>query len=335
MNRYPLAREADDIEYIEANVVPLEPVDKKRQSSAEESVVGKKARKKDTSELINLRLLNATESQQHEDEITSFMQSDSIFVYNRVPYKGVANPKQEAVRMPSQTEHKVFTFDCEGPPPQKVEILYPVELFPNNFINAETEDGNRLKCVVLLTANGLIYVSSVKAELRLCNILYAGTPFDAANTSKIRWERSVLPKNLVPNNWGSFAVSDRVIFDKLQKYAALLDTHRKECNVVSTSTLNLTGAAVGLKDTDVETAAIPKEQSNSFDLFMADCQLFKGEPHQFRANLILRALRWYHQEGLPTPSNFRQMCSSIHNNMKGGDHSHAIYIMETYLGGCK
>lgn len=153
-------------------------------------------------------------------KISEGLRNNSALIYTKYPLTKTT----KAERFPVATAIQVYTL----PTTTGVDFEYPSSEFPNGFVSFQDEAGERWKCVALWDGSAIIYVACVNAEVRLCGVLYTGS-----KEGKVRWKEAVEARNNIPNNFGSFAVSDRVLLDRRKaQWPATLKALRESCNGV-------------------------------------------------------------------------------------------------------
>lgn len=153
---------------------------------------------------ITFERISPTQYKLNEVAIKDGLRSNDVEIYTKYP-GGKPIP---AERFPSATPFTVFTLPAFT---GAVDLVYKVEDFPASFVSFQDKQGERWKTVALWDnlAKKIIYVANVNAEIRLCSELYTGS-----SKGKVRWEKAVEPRNNIPSNFGSFAVSDRVLIER-------------------------------------------------------------------------------------------------------------------------
>lgn len=170
---------------------------------------------------VTFERISSTMYKQNEAAIKSGLQSNEAFIYTKYPGgKPVA-----AERFASSVPFNVFTLPAFA---GNVDLVYRTEDFPLSFVSFQDRNGERWKAVALWDneKKKIFYVCNVNAEIRLCSELYTGS-----SKGKVRWEKAVEPRNNIPSNFGSFAVSDRVLLDRRKAHwPEALKKLREGCN---------------------------------------------------------------------------------------------------------
>lgn len=140
----------------------------------------------------------------------------------------------DAERFPSSTDQNIFVLDGNFSDDfnyETVDIDFPVDHFPAGFVGMFDASGRRWKCVPLWNGKEIKYIVNVAAEIRLCGSLFAGS----TKGGKVRWDKAVVPNNLIPGKFGSFCVSDKVLLERRKSaWPAQLKQHQDNCNIIIT-----------------------------------------------------------------------------------------------------
>ena len=163
---------------------------------------------------------------EHQDAIKSGLRGNVLQILPRFPLKGTL----EAERFPSSSDQKVFTLDGYDASSSfdNVDFIFPVEEFPAGFIDMKDKSGRRWKCVAYWNGECVQYIVNVAAEIRLCGNLFAGS----TKGGKVRWDKAVVPNNLIPGKFDKFAVSDKVLLERRKSaWPAQLKQHQEDCNI--------------------------------------------------------------------------------------------------------
>lgn len=208
---FPCDRESDvesDIDMPDMSELTQKKKPAKNKSAVEKEEAGtQKAVEKVAKPVVTFQKIDAAEYSQHEETIKSFLkESKDRDIHFKFPKTGT----MKAQRHPTASDITVFTLP--GKSFDGVDFEYPSAEFPKGFVNFTDNDGNRLKCVPYWDGKRVIYILNEKAEVRLCAHLFAGS----TKGGKVRWDRGVMPLNLIPGKFSEFAVSDKVLLHKLK-----------------------------------------------------------------------------------------------------------------------
>lgn len=159
------------------------------------------------------------------EKIKAGLRNDDIQVMSKFP----AQQTIKAKRCPASHDFKIFTVAKPKEKQENAEYVFPLEDFPSGFINAIDDFGRRWKCVAVWTGIEVVYIVNIAAEIRLCGSLFSGT----TKGGKVRWDKAVAPLNLIPGKFDSFAVSDKVLFERRKvTWPNQLKEHQKQCNIL-------------------------------------------------------------------------------------------------------
>lgn len=200
--------------------------------------------------VVTFQKIDPTEYALHEETIKSCLkESKDQEIHFKFPKTGTI----KAQRHPTPSDILVYTLPAvkyDG-----VDFEYPSTEFPKGFVNFTDTEGNRLKCVPYWNGKRIIYILNEKAEVRLCANLFAGS----TKGGKVRWDRGVMPLNLIPGRFSEFAVSDKVLLHKLKgQYPELLRAYNATFTAPSSpSKINAPLSAIKLltPKQDIETNA--------------------------------------------------------------------------------
>lgn len=170
--------------------------------------------------------LSAAVYDANQEEIKKALRGNVGQLYYRFPCKVTL----EVQRFPAATDFKVFTLpQYDAKSSESVEFVYPVEEFPGGFIDMKDNSGRRWKCVAFWNGTSIQYISNIGAEIKLCGHLFAGT----TKGGKVRWDKAVVPNNLIPGKFEKFCVSDKVLFDRRKSaWPEQLKQHQDACGIV-------------------------------------------------------------------------------------------------------
>jgi len=161
----------------------------------------------------------------NETVIKGALRSQQADIFVKYPVNTTA---VHGTRFSTPSPIKVFTHP-EHVGGGQVQLEFDEQDFPAGFVDFHDEAGNRWKCVALWTGEKLIYISNMQAEIALCGKLYAGSTAGG----KVRWDKAVVPLNMIPGKFDKFVVSDRVLFDRRKKqWPAQLQEIQQQCNIV-------------------------------------------------------------------------------------------------------
>jgi hypothetical protein len=163
----------------------------------------------------------------NQDVIKAGLRGASVKIHFKFPAKGTI----DAERFPASTEQNIFVLpDYKGDDTglDNYDLNFPVEDFPSGFVGMFDASGRRWKCVAYWNGNEVKYIVNVAAEIRLCGNLFAGS----TKGGKVRWDKAVVPNNLIPGKFGSFAVSDKVLLERRKSaWPAQLKQHQENCGI--------------------------------------------------------------------------------------------------------
>ena len=199
---------------------------------------------------VTFERISPTQYKLNEVAIKDGLRSNDVEIYTKYP----GGKPMPAERFPSATPFTVFTLPAFT---GAVDLVYKVEDFPASFVSFQDKQGERWKTVALWDniAKKIIYVANVNAEIRLCSELYTGS-----SKGKVRWEKAVEPRNNIPSNFGSFAVSDRVLIER--RKAHWPDALKKLRETCSTGVIEKKDSPVAEEASDEKAAAKPKQRKN-------------------------------------------------------------------------
>lgn len=192
---FPVARDSEESD-VDDTVEQVEQTSDKTSNPA-------KAPKAPKPEIVFERISPA-DYKKNESAIKDGLRSNEAEIYTKFP-GGKPIP---AERFPAATTLSVFVLPAYS---GSVEFVYRPDDFPGSFVSFQDKQGERWKCVALWDdeKKKIVYVANIQAEIRLCSELYTGS-----SKGKVRWEKAVEPRNNIPSNFGSFAVSDRVLLER-------------------------------------------------------------------------------------------------------------------------
>lgn len=181
-------------------------------------------------ETVRVVPISQTVYDANQETIKAGLRGPKSKIHHKFPAKGTI----DAERFPSSTDQNIFVLDgmvSENGNLESVDIDFPVDYFPAGFVGMFDASGRRWKCVPLWTGSEIKYIVNVAAEIRLCGNLYAGS----TKGGKVRWDKAVVPNNLIPGKFGSFCVSDKVLLERRKSaWPAQLKQHQDNCGITVT-----------------------------------------------------------------------------------------------------
>lgn len=213
-------------------------------------------------ELIPFEEISPEMYAENIEVIKTGLRSDDISVMSKFP----ASQTIKAKRCPASHDFKIFTVGKPKEKQENAEYVFPLEDFPSGFINAIDDFGRRWKCVAVWTGTEVAYVVNIAAEIRLCGSLFSGT----TKGGKVRWDKAVAPLNLIPGKFDSFAVSDKVLFERRKvTWPNQLKEHQKQCNILLSDPpvrSKKRSRPVMKKDTEMELESEPEKKMTPLKL---------------------------------------------------------------------
>jgi hypothetical protein len=216
--------ESDDMSGMEedTSIFGIPPMDVEELEEPADSAEPMISKNKDG--FVSFTRIKASIYEANQETIKTALRSSDLQLHIRFPRKFTI----EAKRFNSSTDLKVYTLELNGASLESAVLNFPLDEFPAGFIDAHDCHGRRWKCVAYWNGESIKYIVSTDCENRLCGSLFSGS----TKGGKVRWDKAVVPNNLVPGKFDKFAVSDQLLLDRRKAvYPGQLKQLQKSCNI--------------------------------------------------------------------------------------------------------